>query len=181
MSKISGLYRRNAELNQITTESITEALLILMIDYKYEEISVSAICEKAGVSRNAFYKNFGTKDNVFKSVVTTFNKQLLKKVGNPFNKRVHVGWYVNFFELVKENYKLYELVINSGFQNTYLEYVNKLLTNSSNLDAKTKYNRLLWNGAIQNTVIDWIKHGMKETPTEMAKICYPKLKVFKIK
>lgn len=173
------LQKRNKELNQLTVESISEALLQLMQTKEYAKISVTDLCRKAGVSRNAFYQNFGTLDNVFKRIVLGFNRDvILRKLGNPFNQRTNPEWYVKFFQTVTEYAHLFQLIISCNLQHLYLGYVNDLLTDPKQ-DAVTRYRRLMWNGAIQNIIIDWIERGMPETPEEMAKICYEKLFLFK--
>lgn len=171
-----GLYSHNQELNKITIESTVEALLKLMAVKNYYEISITEICEKAGISRNAFYKNFGTKENVFNRIVVDFNKEIVKTIGNPFNSKVSLNWYQGFFKLIERESKWLKLLIESSFQNIYLETVNQILTRNSELDAETKYKRIMWNGAIQNIVTSWIKSGRKESTEEMARICYDKLK-----
>ncbi len=176
MDKTRGLYSHNQELNKITIESTVGALLKLMENKNYYEISVTEICEKAGISRNAFYKNFGTKDNVFKRLVVDFNKEIVKTIGSPFNIKVNLAWYQQFFKLIERESKILKLLIASSFQNIYLETVNKILTTNTNLDAETKYKRIMWNGAIQNIVTNWIKSDMKESSEEIARICYDKLK-----
>ena len=44
--------------HQLVIASLTEALLILMENKKLSDISVSELCEKAGVSRISFYRNY---------------------------------------------------------------------------------------------------------------------------
>ena len=51
-----GYNKRNDEINAITKESIAFAYYELLQSEK--SISVTLICEKAGVSRNAYYRNF---------------------------------------------------------------------------------------------------------------------------
>ena len=58
------LKRRNSELKQLTRECLTEALFSLMKEYDFEQITVTRLCEKAGVSRNTFYKTFGSVRDV---------------------------------------------------------------------------------------------------------------------
>ena len=175
-NKIKGLFSHNKELNQITIESTLEALLQLMRVKKFEEISITEICDRAGISRNAFYKNFGTKTNVFKKIVEHFIKNLLKKLGNPFNSKVTLSWYQEFFKLIKKESAKLLLFIDENFQNFYLETVNKILTSNAELDAETKYKRIMWNGAIQNVISNWLRSGMVESTDILAKICYDKLK-----
>lgn len=53
----------NVEVNKITKERIAIAARDLML--ANSNVSVSNICKKAGVSRNAFYRNFETTDDIF--------------------------------------------------------------------------------------------------------------------
>ncbi len=57
-----GYNKRNDEINAITKESIAFAYYELLQDE--QNISVTLICEKAGVSRNAYYRNFNSTDEV---------------------------------------------------------------------------------------------------------------------
>lgn len=168
------LKKRNDELNNLTVESVSQAFMFLMKTKAYEKITITDICKKAGVSRNAFYKNFKTKENVFKRIVLEFNKEIFRKFGSPFRKRVGVEWYINFFRIVKEYESLFLLIIKANFRSMFLDYVNSLLTLDQESSTQ-KLTRLMWNGAIQNITVEWIRNGMLETAEEMATLCYEKL------
>ncbi len=45
---------------------ITDALLLLMRKKDYKDISITEICEKAGVTRMSFYRNFESKEDILK-------------------------------------------------------------------------------------------------------------------
>ena len=55
--------RRN-EAHDVVVESITGALLILMQKKPLNEINVSELCTKAGVSRVSFYRNFTSLEDI---------------------------------------------------------------------------------------------------------------------
>lgn len=57
-----GYNKRNDEINAITKESIAFAYCELL--QNEQNISVTMICEKAGVSRNAYYRNFNSTDEI---------------------------------------------------------------------------------------------------------------------
>ena len=57
-----GYNKRNDEINAITKESIAFAYYELLQSEK--SISVTLICKKAGVSRNAYYRNFNSTDEI---------------------------------------------------------------------------------------------------------------------
>lgn len=54
---------KNAEINALTKESISESAANILINNM--QLSVTAICKYAGVSRNAFYRNFESVDDIF--------------------------------------------------------------------------------------------------------------------
>ncbi len=57
-----GYNKRNDEINALTKESIAMAYYELL--QSKNNISVSTICEAAGVSRNAYYRNFTSTDDI---------------------------------------------------------------------------------------------------------------------
>ena len=61
-AKPMGYNKRNDEINAITKESIAFAYYELL--QSEQNISVTMICEKAGVSRNAYYRNFHSTDEI---------------------------------------------------------------------------------------------------------------------
>ena len=54
--------KRNEELNKLTKESISLAYYELLMNNAF--LSIKSICEKAGVSRNAYYRNFTSTDEI---------------------------------------------------------------------------------------------------------------------
>ena len=52
-------------------KKITEALLLLMKQYPYTEITVKQILLETDISRKTFYRNFLSKDDVLNSFIDT--------------------------------------------------------------------------------------------------------------
>ena len=61
MNNINGLIKANQISNKLTKESIQEALLVLLSKKAIEEVRITEIVKKAGISRTAFYNNYTTK------------------------------------------------------------------------------------------------------------------------
>ena len=55
---------RNSELCQQTKDSIANAAVDLLLAEPEAELSVTRLCRQAGVSRNAFYRNFDAVEEV---------------------------------------------------------------------------------------------------------------------
>ena len=54
------LKKNNEESNFVTREAVQEALFLLMKEQDYEEIRITDIIKKSGISRSAFYRNYKT-------------------------------------------------------------------------------------------------------------------------
>ena len=51
----------NAESKRITRECIESALILLLENKSFADISISELVKRAGVSRTAFYRNYESK------------------------------------------------------------------------------------------------------------------------
>ncbi len=65
------------ESNKITKECICTAFLILLENKSIEEISITELVKRAGVSRSSFYRNYKSKD-VFNDIFNTLLKKIRK-------------------------------------------------------------------------------------------------------
>ena len=63
-AKDSVRFMSNNEANRITRESINTALLELMDNQDFDSITISALVKRAGVSRQSFYRNYTSKEDV---------------------------------------------------------------------------------------------------------------------
>ena len=63
----------NEGRNQYVVEHITEAMLKLIKNTNFNDISISQICEEAGVGRASFYRNFENKE----AVISRYLKKVL--------------------------------------------------------------------------------------------------------
>ena len=60
---------------------IGEALLALMEEKPYAQVTVSEICRRATTSRNTFYRLFRTREDVLEYVMTSRVKRMLREHG----------------------------------------------------------------------------------------------------
>ena len=58
------MYRGSNKTAIASQQLIAEALLRLLEDSAYADVSISRICKEAGISRQTFYTLFGSKENV---------------------------------------------------------------------------------------------------------------------
>ena len=107
--RMSGLNRHNKTLNNTLRESIQEALVLLLKEKSYADITISEICRKAGFSRTGFYSNYSSKDDVFYRVLYSALDEITTRLGSPFSKKLSIEWYENVFKIIKDQAHFFNL------------------------------------------------------------------------
>ncbi len=154
----TGLKKHTDEVNKVIIDSLIEALLLLMKEYQYEDISITMLCKKAGVSRMAFYGNFETKDDILKRIVSMINDMVVEEIGSPFKNNTDKEYYKKLFTIIDENRETLNLLFKAGFQYFYLERLNEIVIHEESSN-EVVLQRLTWNGAIVNTVFYWLNNN----------------------
>ncbi len=153
------LKRNNAESKFITREAIKEALYILMEKKDYDEIRISDIITKSGVSRSAFYRNYKIKDEILHDTLTEIYDLFLAKG----TYSLQSNWEL-IFSILRENKKKLDLILKAGLEYHLLSKFNENLDMKNGKDFKKAMN----NGLIINVLIYWARCGMKGTDKEAA-------------
>lgn len=119
---------------------ITTALFELLETKRFADISVTDICERAGVSRKTFYRNFDSKPSVVGRLVDQvfyefYSKNDFKKTGA---RKVYLYWYeymlcTREFSLIFFDPELYDFMIKKIREFVELE-VNESLHNAVSFD-----------------------------------------------
>lgn len=99
---LKNLTKANQEMNQLTRESIETALLFLMEKKDLKQISISELVKKAGVSRNAFYRNYKSKEEILEIYYERTSSNLKKKWHDLQDKVQKDGVKQSFADFVQE-------------------------------------------------------------------------------
>lgn len=99
---LKNLYESNKEANQLTKESLETALLFLLEKKELKQISVSELVRKAGVSRNAFYRNYKSKEEILEIYYERTSSNLKKKWHDLQDKVQKDGVKQRFADFVQE-------------------------------------------------------------------------------
>ena len=165
------LRRHSAESNALVKSCLKTALLGLMKEKSYKELSVSELCRKAGVSRMAFYRNYQVVNDLFQEAATDLNEEIIRAVGSPFRAGTSNDWYEQAFRLTREHRDEVAIMFQENFQFAWMKVVNSLAVHDPDFPTEKKIQRLIWCGGFENIVSYWLNHGMAETPEEMAAYC----------
>ena len=66
-------------IRQQTDDQIIDATLTLLQSQSYDQLAVTEITAHGGVSRMAFYRHFGTKEAVIKTIVEQLTDDFAKE------------------------------------------------------------------------------------------------------
>lgn len=159
----------NNEINRLTRNAIQEALVYLLSKKEINDISVTEIVSKAGVSRSAYYRNYSSKEEILfdfsNSVFTTLFKDLSKKelVMNP------EAWYQHLFSQIKENQRIVKLIFKAGLD-SYGEYIPPL--DIELYDKKQIYQVNILVPALVSVTKLWTENDFDLSVDEISAICF---------
>lgn len=154
----------NEGRNLYVVEHITGTVLNLMQQNPLGELSISQICDDAGVGRASFYRNFESKEDV----VRKYLEKLIQEWGKDYESKGEPAYFSA--SLLRHFYKhkdFYLLLYRQGLSEMIYENIRwaaKLDEAQSNME---RYAKSMIAGAIFGWVDEWMRQGMPETPEEL--------------
>ena len=149
----------NEEAQKLSRECLQTALFKLMGQKKFDDIFISEIVKLAGVSRNAFYRNYKTKEALLEGLSETITARL--KEALPKSGHADAAAYTRFFQMVSNNADLFQILLSAR-----ASLADRLMRGDKS------YREIAWEGALSQITIRWFETGMQERPSEMGKLCY---------
>lgn len=165
------LRQLNLESNQLTKDCIRTALLSLMATELFEQITVTAIIRKSGVSRGGFYRNYASKEDVLREIGEGLFEYLLDFVSKYKINENPMEWYREFFQTIAEHKEEYKLLIRAKVPTGFVfQFDEERLLHEMQKDESIleRYRALAIVKTLSEIALAWFRDGMKETPEEMA-------------
>ena len=88
---------KNEIANNIVKESLTDALFYLMSKKEFNDIAITELSKKAGVSRLSFYRNFDSNEDIIKKWITNTTDKLLKESDISYKKDSTKDYFIKLF------------------------------------------------------------------------------------
>ena len=165
-----------------TREALGDALVELMHNKPFEEITVQQVLDRASIARSTFYTHFRDKDDLFLSDVEDFFEMMATMTRNSgeVSNRVapvrelfaHVGEVPQFRAALTEAGKLHDVLelgqgyFARGIEQRLIELTGASENCSSSLTAMSH----AFAGALFSLISWWLDRGMRESPAEMDEI-----------
>jgi AcrR family transcriptional regulator len=163
--------------NKFMKESIFNALLALMDEKEFNDITVTNITQKAGVSRISYYRNYKSKEEIITNYINEFFEIYLEKLqGTEFEVYEYM---CKFFSYIRKNKQLMNCLIRSNLSNLLLErfefyfyFIFENLIKSDRSPMAKKYELYFIVGGLHKIIIQWVKNDLKESDEQMASILF---------
>jgi AcrR family transcriptional regulator len=163
-----------------TRDSLGDALVELMHERPFEEITVQDVLDRAGVSRSTFYTHYRDKDDLFLSDVEDFLEMMANLLSRSKEQSHRVAPVRELFSHVSDWRKFHGALVESGKINDFLQLAQGVfaegiekrlseLENSRNPELKVERvaTAQMLAGAMLSLMSWWLDHGMPNTPAEM--------------
>ncbi len=162
------------ELNrQSVSGKIARALIDLMADKPFIDITVTDVVKKAGVARASFYRNFSSTsevlDMILDDLVNTFKKEALPVIASQDEAkwRAFLLRYIHFAVDNKEKVMMRRSANASLFLYRAADAARELSRSLEEGTIKDKYRIPSRIGVINSVFLRWIDDGRKESPEEI--------------
>lgn len=155
----------------------------LLQEKKIEKITVSELCKKANLSRQAFYNNFSTKEDFVKQTINI----VLDKITTILNQDSSLGNINVIEEMLCFLYQNKRMIqpIAKDFPNIKIiikKYITELVENSEISNFKNRLEKFyklpydyaldIFSVTIEVIIFTWINNDFKESPKEVAQFIF---------
>ena len=172
LQKRNALRLSNEESNKLTRKCVETALLLLMQEKDYADITITDIIQKSGVSRSAYYRNYRTKEDVLKTIFDQAVDVMTKDIERPLREQNREACFAVLFRDVAKKESLFRIILKAKLEKQLVETINqRLLQNIPAEEYKSRYLILSWVGSNINILLNWVQEGMPLPPDEMAALC----------
>jgi len=167
---------KNNSRYKMSSEKIETAFLALILNNKYEDITISQVCKQAGINRSTFYCHYDDINDLVIKIETKFAKETAS-IFNFGERQTHEAM-VELFKFVKENKYFYKAFLNipyitSAETNTKIDVLKHIgennIVNKSN-KMGIFYRASFFGAGIKEMCRLWLQFDCKESPEEMAKL-----------
>lgn len=159
-----------------SSEKIETAFLSLILNNRYEDITISQICKAADINRSTFYCHYDDINDLIIKIESKF-AQSTANIFNFGERRTHQA-FVELFTFIKENKYFYKAFLNIPYvtfaeKDTKIKVLKNIGTNSE-IDKTNNiaiyYRASFFGAGIKEMCRLWLERDCQESPTQMAEL-----------
>ncbi|MCD8085696.1 MAG: TetR/AcrR family transcriptional regulator [Clostridiales bacterium] len=157
----------NEEKNTYVKTQITKAMLELLEQYEFEEISISQVTALAQVSRNSFYRNYKSREDILLKYI----RRLFLDWDAEYQKKgqgSNVNLYGSLFRHLSDNKDFYLLLKKRNLFHLFFSVLLEQSGPKSEYDNIWAYITAFITYGTYGWIEEWVARGMQESGDEMA-------------
>lgn len=145
---------------------LADALIKLLYNMPYDDISINMICETAGVGRTTYYRHLdkrnGKEDLIVFKIIHDLNEYNEKH-----KEEVNKDSGLALLNFIYENKKLFEEL----YKNNLVTVIMRIFDESTEWkkDRNNSYLRAFFVYGYFGVIYEWIRYGFDEDPKEVQK------------
>lgn len=164
-----------------TRKNILAAMTVLLQTKKFEQITVTNICEEAQISRSGFYLHYVDKYDLVEANLKEFRDQANQFIQTK-NENSKTKLFLNMLTYLQSEGKLIAALISENGSVEVQNYIKRMMRENARinifprLDLKLEsateihYALLFLSNAVFGVLQDWINRVQKESPEELVRI-----------
>lgn len=161
--------------NNRTKRRIIKALVRLMSEKNFSDITVSDIVARAGVARASYYRNFSSKEDVIASAGAIIIDDFRQKTVGENRSVMEYESILRMFRYFRAYRAALLTLHKAGFTALYMRMFGEFVQDAAGdmpFDDIRRYCLPFYSGAVFIVFVTWLEEGMKESPEEMADLFY---------
>ena len=162
---------KRVEANARTQRLIIKALIRLMNEKQFSDITVTDIVTRAGVARASYYRNFSSKEEIIARAGSIIIEDFRQKASEAEMSILDAEIVLRVFRYFRAYRRTMLTLYKAGFISLYQRLFDECLETMAGdmrYDDIHRYGIPFYSGAIFAVFLRWLEEGMKETPEEMA-------------
>ena len=152
---------------------IKDAVMELMAEKLYMDITVTDIITRAGVARASFYRNFNSINDVIDAISDELSEEMLEDISPillRYDERTWREFLFNHFYRIARRQKQMKKIRFENISVIFTRTEDRVQQSASLFSGDTiqdKYLAVGKMGLINSVTKKWVDTGMQETPEEM--------------
>lgn len=172
---------------QRTYKTLQNALISLLNEKSFDDITVSELCEKAMIRRATFYKHFGDKYELFTFSIRELQEQFKEKNSLEYDTEDPKTFYVNMFDyslqLVEQYNDIFKSmmsgsssqmlfdILSNEIESDICEHLRQDVKNGTVIPAIPELIATMLTGSLVYTMKWWVMHEHSISRQELVQVC----------
>ena len=155
---------------------IAQCLLDMIAKESYEDITITELCQQAGVPRNTFYRYFANKEAVLKYLLGNSLREMLQKVVQSYHSSeeremiYHITNWLRFYKEQERVWALFDDKLHGILIGQVVAHYGSLLDPINKLDFRNQQTKgiIFYAYGMQGILDVWRHFGYEQSEEEVA-------------